>query len=55
MRKKLKRAERFNKIRQIMIDIFFTFIYNWLCGVKGDFFEVEFTMDCKTKGWLLFI
>lgn len=35
-----------------MIDIFSSFIYNWLCGVKGDFFEVEFTMDCETERWV---
>lgn len=31
-----------------MIDICSRFIYNWLCDVKGDFFEMEFTMDCET-------
>lgn len=29
-----------------------SFLYNWLCGVKGDFFEMELTMDFETKGWL---
>ena len=40
------------KICGNLIDIFVTFIYNGLCNVKGDFFEMEFTMDCETKRWV---
>lgn len=42
----------YSQINDFLIDILCGFIYNWLCGVKGDFFEMEFTMDCETKGWM---
>lgn len=45
----MKRSEIFSGIWKILIDIFKSFIYNWLCGVKGDFFEMEFTMDYEAK------
>ena len=48
----IKRSEEFNELCEILIDIFGCFIYNQLCGVKGDFFEMEFTMDFETKRWM---